>query len=119
MTWCEYLASKHDDQEAEDKSYQVEFYERWRQGLPELSKRPDRPWQVVDVRWMRERFKINRNASVGSEIICPSCEREFIKRTYQNVFCGTRGKGKNSLKGRLCKDAYYNTVQPNRRKSRR
>ena len=40
--------------------------------------------------------------------ICPSCNTEFIKDTYQQAFCKSKGKT-------ICKDKYWNSVTPNKR----
>jgi hypothetical protein len=45
---------------------------------------------------------------VGDKCICPACGTEFIKETYQQIFCKTRG-------GTVCKDKYWNTVDPHKR----
>jgi len=52
--------------------------------------------------------KTNKEAKVGDECICPSCGTKFIKETYQQVFCKTKG-------GTICKDKYWNTVTPQKR----
>lgn len=45
----------------------------------------------------------NLKAKVGTEIICPTCMKHFVKRSYHNVFCGKRGKG--SLAKEQCRKA--------------
>lgn len=47
-------------------------------------------------------------SKVGSTCKCPSCRTEFIKSSYQQVFC-------KSKKGTKCKDKYWNTVTPEKR----
>lgn len=71
--------------------------------------------KVVDIVLMIERYDNNKKAKVGDTIHCPTCGKVFEKRSYQNVFCGKRGVGKQELKGRLCKDTYWNTVDKKRR----
>lgn len=56
----------------------------------------------------QDRYNQNKNAKVGDECICPSCGRKFIKKYYQQVFCITNG-------GTVCKDKYWNTVDPKKR----
>lgn len=57
---------------------------------------------------IRKRYKINKNAKIGNECICPSCGSTFIKTSYQQAFCKTQG-------GTICKDKYWNTVTPQKR----
>lgn len=44
-----------------------------------------------------KRYEVNKSASVGEDIICPSCGTHFIKKSYQQAFCST-----------YCKDKYWN-----------
>lgn len=55
-----------------------------------------------------ERYNINKSAKVGISCICPSCNTEFVKSNYQQAFC-------KSKKGTVCKDKYWNTVDPSKR----
>jgi hypothetical protein len=57
---------------------------------------------------IRDRYKINKEAKTGTEIICPSCGHVFKKTSYQQVFCKTKT-------GTTCKDKYWNTVTPTKR----
>ena len=57
---------------------------------------------------IRDRYKINKDAKVGDECVCPSCNSKFIKTNYQQAFCKTKG-------GTVCKDKYWNTVTPEKR----
>ena len=57
---------------------------------------------------MREKYKIAKESKVGDEVICPSCGTKFIKTSYQQAFCKTKG-------GTVCKDKYWNTVIPTKR----
>lgn len=57
---------------------------------------------------IRERYKLNKEAKVGQEIICPSCNTFFEKTNYQQAFC-------KSKSGTICKDKYWNTVTPGKR----
>jgi beta-N-acetylglucosaminidase len=54
---------------------------------------------------MKKRYKHNKDTKVGEECICPSCGTKFIKQSYQQVFCKSKG-------GTICKDKYWNTVTP-------
>lgn len=56
----------------------------------------------------RERYKKSKSAKVGETCICPSCGTEFVKTSYQQAFCKTKG-------GTVCKDKYWNTVTPTKR----
>ena len=57
---------------------------------------------------LTERYKINKEAKVGTECICPACNSKFIKTNYQQAFC-------KRLQGTQCKDKYWNTVTPTKR----
>ena len=57
---------------------------------------------------IRERYKLNKEAKVGTECTCPSCNTKFIKGNYQQAFC-------KSKSGTICKDKYWNTVTPEKR----
>ena len=57
---------------------------------------------------MKLKYKANKKAAVGQECVCPSCGSKFIKSSYQQVFCKTKG-------GTVCKDRYWNTVTPGKR----
>lgn len=48
------------------------------------------------------------DAKIGSDITCPSCGSTHIKKSYQSVFCKTKG-------GTKCKDNYWNNVDHNKR----
>ena len=57
---------------------------------------------------IRDRYKLNKSAKVGTELICPSCGTSFIKTNYQQAFCKSKPKTK-------CKDYYWNNVTPTKR----
>jgi hypothetical protein len=57
---------------------------------------------------MKDRYKQNKETKVGVGCVCPSCNTEFVKTNYQQVFCKTKG-------GTICKDRYWNTVDPRKR----
>ena len=42
-------------------------------------------------------YDINKDAKVGTEIICPVCGKHFIKKSYQQAFCCGE-----------CKNRYWN-----------
>jgi hypothetical protein len=58
-----------------------------------------------------KQYTSNKGAIVGDICICPSCKTEFIKSSYQQVFCKSRVNTK-------CKDAYWNRVTPNKRNNK-
>lgn len=62
----------------------------------------------TDIMKIRERYRLNKEAKVRTEIICPSCGTTFIKHTPAQAFCTTKG-------GTVCKDKYWNTVIPTKR----
>lgn len=55
-----------------------------------------------------DKYNVSKKAKVGSTCICPSCGSSFIKTNYQQAFCKNR-------KGTICKDAYWNKVDPKKR----
>lgn len=57
---------------------------------------------------MRECYLKNKESRVGDICTCPSCGTVFVKETYHQSFCKTRG-------GTKCKDKYWNTVTPQKR----
>lgn len=60
---------------------------------------------------LKERYNLNKESKVGSELICPSCNTRFIKNNYQQAFCKTK-------KGTKCKDKYWNTVTPDKKNNK-
>ena len=60
---------------------------------------------------LKEAYKLAKEAKVGTEICCPSCNTVFIKTNYQSAFCKTLG-------GTVCKDKYWNTVTPTKRNNK-
>lgn len=57
---------------------------------------------------MKARYKLNKETKVGEKCTCPSCGTEFKKTNYQQAFCKSKG-------GTICKDKYWNTVDPKKR----
>lgn len=55
-----------------------------------------------------KQYLSNESGLVGSECICPSCGVKFIKGSYQQVFCKSQPKT-------VCKDKYWNRVDPSKR----
>lgn len=53
-------------------------------------------------------YALNKFAKVGDTCVCPSCDTSFIKESYQQAFCKSKG-------GTVCKDKYWNTVTPQKR----
>ena len=52
---------------------------------------------------VKNRIKLNRESKVGSNLICPMCGSEFIKRSYQHTYCSL-----------TCKDKRHNQLNPDR-----
>lgn len=48
------------------------------------------------------------DAKIGETIACPSCGTQHVKKSYQSVFCKSKG-------GTVCKDNYWNNVDQNKR----
>lgn len=64
---------------------------------------------VFSIKYYKvDNYSLNKAAKVGEELSCPSCGTVFIKSSYQQVFCKSRG-------GTICKDKYWNTVTPQKR----
>jgi len=57
---------------------------------------------------IKDKYNKNKNAKVGETCTCPSCNTSFVKESYQQVFCKSKG-------GTICKDKYWNTVTPSKR----
>jgi len=55
-----------------------------------------------------EAKELCNTTKIGEEIICPSCSSKHIKKSYQSVFCKTKG-------GTKCKDNFWNNVDPSKR----
>ena len=53
-------------------------------------------------------YNTAKSAKVGDLCTCPSCGAQFKKASYQQAFCKTKG-------GTVCKDKYWNTVDPSKR----
>lgn len=60
------------------------------------------------MKGMEAKYKANKEAKTGDVCVCPSCETEFVKTNYQQAFCKSKGKT-------VCKDKYWNTVDPSKR----
>ena len=52
-----------------------------------------------------------KKAKTGETIVCPACGGHFVKKHYQQAFCGKRGKANAKGKRTLCKDQYDNRVR--------
>ncbi len=46
-------------------------------------------------------------AKTGDRVVCPSCTKVFVKKTYQQRFCRNKGRGN-------CKDRYHNMATETR-----
>jgi hypothetical protein len=57
---------------------------------------------------IKEAYRVAKQAKVGDTVRCPSCGTSFVKSTYQQAFCKTKG-------GTVCKDRFWNTVTPGKR----
>lgn len=60
---------------------------------------------------MTEAYIKAKAAKVGDIIECPGCNKDFVKKTYNQVFCNNI----NSKVSNNCKDKYWNTVDPRKR----
>ena len=52
-----------------------------------------------------------QEASIGSEIKCPSCGTMHVKKSYNTIFCKSKG-------GSVCKDNYWNNVDHKKRNNK-
>jgi len=57
-----------------------------------------------EVEAMKKRYQDCKRAETGATIICPTCKKRIIKRTYNKIFC------KND-----CKDKFWNNTSDKRR----
>jgi len=57
------------------------------------------------------KYNACQSAKIGTEIVCPSCNTTHVKKSYQSVFCKSKG-------GTKCKDNYWNNVDPSKRDNR-
>lgn len=57
---------------------------------------------------IQAKYKLSKEAKVGTICICPSCGTEFKKESYQQAFCLTKPLTS-------CKDFYWNAVKPTRK----
>ena len=57
---------------------------------------------------MKQKYAQAKAAKVGDVCTCPSCNTTFIKESYQQIFCKSKG-------GTVCKDKYWNTITPTKR----
>lgn len=52
-------------------------------------------------------YNTAKAAKVGTECTCPSCAKQFKKKSYQQAFCCNKGANN-------CKDAFWNRANPER-----
>lgn len=77
-----------------------------------LNKSPAKRSKVFnDAETMRALKRSNEHALLKSIIQCPACNTELEKTRYNTNFCSNKGHGN-------CKDAFYQTTNPNRHKDR-
>ena len=55
---------------------------------------------------LKQKIQINRNTKVGETLVCPICGSEFVKKSYQHVYCSLH-----------CKDKRHNMINSNRHKN--
>lgn len=61
---------------------------------------------------IKQRYIDAKAVSKGNLMICPTCEKEFIKPHHRTIFCSSTG-------GDNCKDEYHNILNPERIGARR
>ena len=52
-------------------------------------------------------YEAAKAAKTGTVCRCPSCGKEFIKKSYQQAFCSNKGRGN-------CKDKFWNRANDDR-----
>ncbi len=57
------------------------------------------------------KYDMCKQAKIGSDISCPSCNTTHVKKAYNTIFC-------KSKIGTQCKDNYWNNVTPSKRNNR-
>ena len=67
---------------------------------------------IIEASFNIEKAKVTyekaKAAKVGDKIMCAVCGKIFVKKTYNQAFCRSKGKAN-------CKDRYWNTVSTTRR----
>lgn len=64
-----------------------------------------------NVKKLKEARQKCQDAKIGETIVCPSCGTPHVKKSYQSVFC-------KSKRGTVCKDNFWNNVDPTKRCNR-
>lgn len=60
---------------------------------------------------LKQKYDIAKSKNIGENANCPCCGKQFVKKTKQQAFCGSKENTK-------CKDKYWNTVTPNKRNNK-
>ena len=66
----------------------------------------------ASIKHAQMQYQSNKDALVGSTIVCPSCGKRFIKSQYNKLFCSNQT---SSSQSNNCKDLYWNSTEPKRR----
>lgn len=57
---------------------------------------------IKNKKQLKKSYDLAKTKKVGQEVECPSCRYVFVKRSYQQTFCGRFA--------RKCNDNYWNNV---------
>jgi hypothetical protein len=87
------------DQEDWQVKYELQAMLGIRNPMYEIIQRPNN--LIVQA---KSRYDTNAQKKVGETCACPSCGKNFVKRSYQQKF--------HSIK---CKDIYWNSIDDTRR----
>ena len=68
--------------------------------------------QEAKIQQSKAQYQLNKEAAVGSTIVCPSCGKKFFKALYNKLFCSNQTSSSQSN----CKDLYWNSTEPKRRR---
>lgn len=85
VTEAEALDDANEDGTTALNTPEYDPHESWKQFADEVSRGQESDLEV---------YYANREAKVGSTIICPygKCRKKFTKRSYQHAFCCTKHK---------------------------
>jgi hypothetical protein len=50
-------------------------------------------------------YNTAKAAKTGTQCVCPSCQKQFTKKSYQQAFCSNKGRNN-------CKDVFWNRASP-------
>ena len=63
--------------------------------------------RVISKERMLTAYETAKAAKTGATCVCPSCQKQFIKKSYQQAFCSNKGRNN-------CKDVFWNRASSER-----